>query len=73
MELLNRICYGSAFILVGSTLIVLLITLAISVYSCFTKKIEGKLLSKIAVSLIFACVCPWFIKLLFFIWKRMVM
>lgn len=73
MDILNQLCYGSALIFVGAILIVVVTTLAIAIYGCFTKKIEGKLIAKISVAVMFACTCPWLVKLLTAIWKRMVM
>lgn len=72
MEILNLICYGSAVLFVGAVLVVLVFAFFTSVYSCFTKKIEGKLLSKLAVALTFGCVCPWVLKLLLYLIGRII-
>lgn len=62
MEILNSICYGCASLLCAGTSLIIFIVFCTSVYACFTKKIEGKLLAKLLIVLVSGCICPWFIR-----------
>ena len=66
MNVLNVICYGSAVVFMTMVFVFALATLVASVYSCFTKKVEGKLWTKIVISLGIGCTIPWILKIIVF-------
>ena len=59
MDLLYKICLCSSILLFGIVVVVEFVIFCTSVYSCFSKKIQGKLLAKIAVMLGLGCIFPW--------------
>ena len=72
MEIINLICNGSAVLFLGVVLIAMFATFCASIYSCFSKKIEGKLPAKIVVAITIGCICPWILKLLIIMIGRLV-
>ena len=66
MEILNLICNGCAVVFFGFVLVALLATFFVSIYSCFSKKMQGTLLAKIVVAITLGLTCPWVLKLVFF-------
>lgn len=71
MEILNTICYGSALLFTSAIFIALIASFASSIVLCFQKKVEGGLLSKIAVALSLGAVCPWVLRLAIFFFDKM--
>lgn len=71
MEILNTICYGSALLFTSAILVALVASFVSSIVLCFQKKVEGGLLSKIAVSLFLCAVCPWVLRLAIFFFDKM--
>lgn len=59
MKGLLIVCYASSIILFSILFVVLLVMFFTSVYSCFSKKIQGKLSAKIGITFLVGCVCPW--------------
>lgn len=59
MDLLYKICLVSTIVLFSVVFIAVFVVFCTSIYSCFTKKVPGKLIAKIAVMLGFGCICPW--------------
>ena len=59
MNILLIVCYASSIILFSILFVVSLVVFFTSVYSCFSKKIQGKLSAKIVVAFLVGCVCPW--------------
>lgn len=71
MEILNTICYGSALLFTSAILVALVASFVSSIVLCFQKKVEGGLLSKIAVALALGSVCPWVLRLAIFFFDKM--
>lgn len=69
MKLLNIVCYGSTTLMFGLILIFDFFLFCTSFYSCFTKKVEGKLIGKIFITLVTGFACPWLFKLMLMFFK----
>ena len=71
MEILDLICFGCAFLVTGIVFLVALTMFGTSVFACFYKKIEGKLIIKILISVVTGCTLPWILKLMLFLLAKM--
>lgn len=71
MELLNTMCYGSAFLITGVVLVLVVACFCTSLYSCFTKKIKGNIIVKVLVTIFFGCSCPMLIRLMLYFVSKM--
>ena len=71
MEILNTICYGCALVLSASILVLAISIFITSIISCFSKKVEGSIVVKIAVALTLGCICPWIFRLSVFFFDKM--
>lgn len=59
MKVLLIVCYASSIVLFSILFAVLLVVFFTSVYSWFSKKVQGKLSAKIGITFLVGCVCPW--------------
>lgn len=72
MNILNMICFGSAFVCTAILFVFTLLVFCTSVYGCFTKKLAGNLLAKLLIVVVSASTLPWIVKLLIFLFFKMV-
>lgn len=72
MNILNSICFGCATFLTGVALVVSVVYFFLGIYACFSKKMQGTLLAKIAVVVGFGCAIPILLRLgIFFVEKML--
>lgn len=71
MEVLNIICYACSALFVGVLFLVTLVTFFLSVWSCFTKKVQGTLVTKLTVAFVLGCLSPWLLKLTIFLVSKL--
>lgn len=70
MNILNFICFCSMSLFSAVIFAISLVLFVTSFYACFSKKVEGKLFTKIMLVILFLCMSPWALKLtIFFIQK----
>lgn len=67
MNILNSICFGCATFLAGVALAVCTVYFFLGIYACFSKKMQGTLLAKIAVVIGFGCAIPILLRLVIFL------
>lgn len=71
MEILNIICYGSAFLFFGIVLVFDIAVIVSSIYSLFQKKIKGGILAKLLIVFTSLGLCPWILRIMFFFLTKM--
>lgn len=67
MKVLLIVCYASSIILFSVLFVISLVVFFTGVYSCFSKKVQGKLSAKIAITFFVGCICPWVLALVIYL------
>lgn len=71
MDIVNLVCYGYTVLVCGIALVLSAIFFVTSLYSCFTKKIGGKLLIKVLITFTAGFLIPWILKIMLIFLSKM--
>ena len=69
MEILNLICYGCAVLFFGMILTFDIAVIISSIIFLFAKKNKEELLARLVIVITSIVVCPWILKVFFFLLK----